>query len=61
MENSKVKVKQIRSTIRRNKKQELFLRSLGLRGVGSVREVVETNAVKGLLTKVRHLVEIEKI
>jgi ribosomal protein L30 len=51
-----VRVKQIGSPIRRNGKQCLNLRSLGLRGIGSERELVANSTVLGLLRRVRHLV-----
>ncbi|MDR0640710.1 MAG: 50S ribosomal protein L30 [Holosporales bacterium] len=54
----KIKVKQIGSPIRRCKKQSLHLKSLGLRGIGSEREVVANNSVLGLIEKVRHLIKI---
>jgi ribosomal protein L30 len=53
-----VKIRQIGSPIRRNKKQGLHLKSLGLRGLGSERELVMTNSILGLIEKVRHMIEI---
>ena len=57
----KVKIKQIRSSIKNLKKQKLTLIALGLRGIG--KEVVHENTpnIKGMVEKVNHLVEITKI
>ncbi|MDR0630620.1 MAG: 50S ribosomal protein L30 [Holosporales bacterium] len=55
-----IKIKQIGSPIRRHRKQALYLKSLGLRGIGSTRELSANNTVLGLLKRVRHMVvEIE--
>ncbi|MDR1234385.1 MAG: 50S ribosomal protein L30 [Holosporales bacterium] len=53
-----IRVRQIGSPIRRCKKQSLHLKSLGLRGIGSERELIATNSILGLVAKVRHLVKI---
>ncbi len=57
----KIKIKQIRSSIKNLKKQKLTLIALGLRGIG--KEVVHENTpnIKGMVEKVNHLVEITKI
>ena len=57
----KVKIKQIRSSIKNLKKQKLTLIALGLRGIG--KEVIHENTpnIKGMVEKVNHLVEITKI
>jgi large subunit ribosomal protein L30 len=57
-----VRVRQVGSPIRRNGKQLLHLKSLGLRGIGSERELVVNNTVLGLLRKTRHMVvEIDPV
>lgn len=53
-----IKIRQIGSPIRRNKKQALYLRSLGLRRIGSERELVANNTVLKLIKKVQHMVKI---
>jgi large subunit ribosomal protein L30 len=53
-----IKIQQTGSSIRRNKKQELHLKALGLRGIGSERELAISNSVLGLIDKVRHMVKI---
>ena len=57
----KIKIKQIRSSIKNLKKQKLTLFALGLRGIG--KEVIHENTpnIKGMVEKVNHLVEITKI
>jgi large subunit ribosomal protein L30 len=53
-----VRVRQVGSAIRRNGKQALHLKALGLRGIGSEKELVLNNSVLGLINKVRHMVKI---
>ena len=57
----KIRIKQIRSSIKNLKKQKLTLIALGLRGIG--KEVIHENtpSIKGMVEKVNHLVEITKI
>jgi large subunit ribosomal protein L30 len=54
----KVVVKQIGSPLRRDGRQKLYLKSLGLGKMNRVRELEDTPAVRGLITKVRHMVEV---
>lgn len=54
----KIRVRQIGSSIRRNKKQALYLSSLGLGKIGAERELVLNNSVKKLIEKVRHMVKV---
>ena len=53
-----IKVRQIGSPIRRNKKQSLYLKSLGLSKIGSERELVANNTVIKLIKKVQHMVKV---
>lgn len=53
-----LKVKQIRSAARRDKKQALHLIGLGLNKMGRVRELEDTPSIRGMIHKVRHLVEV---
>ena len=57
----KIKIKQIKSSIKNLRKQKLTLFALGLRGIG--KEVVHKNtpSIKGMIEKVNHLVEVTKI
>ncbi|MDC1029776.1 50S ribosomal protein L30 [Flavobacteriaceae bacterium] len=56
----KVKVKQVKSSIKRLKKQKLTLEALGLRGIG--KEVVHdaTPNILGMIKKVAHLVSVSE-
>ena len=53
-----VKVQQIGSPIRREGKQKLHLKALGLGKMNATRELVDTPEVQGLIRKVRHMVHV---
>jgi len=53
-----IKVKQIGSPIRRPEKQRQTLIGLGLNKMHKVRELEDTPAVRGMVAKIPHLVEI---
>ena len=55
-----LKVTQIRSGIGFDKKQKTALRSLGLRRIRQTVDVPDTPGVRGLILKVRHLVQLEE-
>jgi large subunit ribosomal protein L30 len=55
-----IKLTQVRSTIGFDNKQALAMRGLGLRRIRHTVEVEDTPAVRGLILKVRHLVQIEE-
>jgi large subunit ribosomal protein L30 len=54
----KIKIKYIHSPIGREKRQKETIRCLGLSRLGEVKEVVDNQAIRGMLTKVPHLVQI---
>ena len=54
----KIKIRQTGSAIRRDKRQGLYLKSLGLRKIGSEKELVVNNSVLKLIEKVRHLITV---
>jgi large subunit ribosomal protein L30 len=54
----KIKIKKIGSLIRQPAYQAKIMRGLGLRKNNSVRELEDTPAVRGMIKKVAHLVEI---
>jgi len=58
---AKIKIIQIRSNIKRIRKQKLTLEALGLRGIG--KEVIheETPNILGMINKVKHLVQVIKL
>ncbi len=53
-----IKVRQTGSPIRRPQDQRATLKGLGLNKIGRVRELEDTPAVRGMVRKVSHLVEI---
>jgi large subunit ribosomal protein L30 len=55
-----LKVTQLRSGIGFDKKQTLALRGLGLRRIRHSVTVQDTPAVRGLILKVRHLVQVDE-
>ncbi len=57
----KVKIKQIRSTIKRLESQKRTLKALGLRKIGMEVEHVLTPSINGMINKVKHLVSINEI
>jgi large subunit ribosomal protein L30 len=58
---AKVKVMQVKSSIGCKKDQIDTLKALGLKKIRSSRELEDTPAIQGMITKVRHLVKAEKI
>ncbi|MBM3096831.1 50S ribosomal protein L30 [Gluconobacter cerinus] len=59
-ENGKtVQVKQIASVIGRKPGQAETIVGLGLRGIGSTRTLEDTPAVRGMIRKVAHLIQVE--
>lgn len=55
-----IKVKQVRSKINRPADQKRTLQALGLRKMNQVVEHEETPQIMGMISKVAHLVEVEK-
>ena len=57
---SKVKITQTRSQIGQSERHRGTLRALGLGKIGSSVEREESQALAGMLRKVRHLVKVEE-
>jgi large subunit ribosomal protein L30 len=57
---SALKVTQRKSRNGSDKRQLATLRSLGLRRIGQTVEVSDTPQIRGMLHKVRHLVEVDE-
>ena len=57
----KVKIKQIRSTIKRLESQKRTLEALGLRKIGMEVEHELNPSINGMIKKVKHLVTINEI
>ncbi|MEO8484126.1 MAG: 50S ribosomal protein L30 [Acidobacteriota bacterium] len=53
-------ITQLRSGIGFDKKQTLALRGLGLRRIRHTVKVEDTKSVRGLILKVRHLVQVDE-
>lgn len=56
----KIKVKQVRSSIKRPQNQKRTLEALGLRRIGQVVEHEDTPNILGMINKVKHLVSTEE-
>lgn len=54
----KIKIKQIKSTIDRPKEQKLIIKALGLGRINRVKEQNDTPQIRGMINKVKHLVEV---
>lgn len=54
----RVRVTLVRSPIGYDRRQALVVRGLGLRRIGHSIEVVDNPSIRGMLHKVRHLVEV---
>lgn len=53
-----ISVKQIGSPIRRPRDQKATLIGLGLNKMNKTRELIDTPEVRGMVNKVKHLVEV---
>jgi len=60
MADKKVKVTLLRSTIGFDRKQAAVVRGLGLRRIRHTVELPDTPSTRGMIHKVRHLVEVAK-
>lgn len=56
-----LQVTQIASTIRRQKNQELCLKGLGLGKLHRTRVVEDTPSIRGLIFKVKHLIDVKEL
>ncbi|MEP0132445.1 MAG: 50S ribosomal protein L30 [Eudoraea sp.] len=57
---AKIRVKQVRSSIKRPQNQKRTLEALGLRKIGHVVEHDNTPNIIGMINKVKHLVSTEE-
>ena len=57
---AKIKVKQVRSSIKRPENQKRTLEALGLRRIGQIVEHEDTPNILGMINKVKHLVSTEE-
>ncbi len=56
----RLKITQTGSTIARPGNQEKILKGMGLGKIGRTRSLEDTDAVRGMITKVSHLVSVEE-
>ena len=56
--NKKIKIKKTGSLIRQPQNQIRIVKGLGLRKTNSIREIEDAPSVRGMLSKVAHLVKI---
>ena len=56
--NKKIKIKKTGSLIRQPQNQTRIVKGLGLRKTNSVREIEDTPSIRGMLSKVAHLVKV---
>ena len=58
---AKIKVTQIKSSIKRPKDQKLTLEALGLTHISRTVEHDATPSILGMINKVKHLISVEEI
>ena len=56
--NKKIKIKKVGSLIRQPRNQIKVVKGLGLRKTNSEREIEDSPSVRGMLSKVAHLVKV---
>jgi large subunit ribosomal protein L30 len=57
----KLRIKQVRSSIGRQRRQGLTIRALGIRRMNGVVVHDDTPQIRGMINRVRHLVEVEEV
>ncbi|MDH5382244.1 MAG: 50S ribosomal protein L30 [Cyclobacteriaceae bacterium] len=58
---SKVKIQQVRSTIKRPARQKATIKALGLGRINKIVEVELTPQIQGMINKVNHLIEVKEL
>lgn len=58
---AKVRITQVRSTIKRPERQKRTMQALGLRKINRSVEVEKTPQIEGMIKKVSHLVSVDEI
>ena len=58
---AKIKVTQVKSSIKRLQNQKRTLKALGLKRIGQVVEHEDTPNVMGMIDRVKHLVSVEEV
>jgi large subunit ribosomal protein L30 len=57
----KLRIRQVKSAIKRTEIQKKTVRALGFRRLNQVVVVGDTPQIRGMVRKVRHLVEVEEV
>lgn len=58
---AKLKIKLVRSVIGSRKDQKATIEALGLRKIRQIVEHDDTPQIRGMVNKIRHLVEVEEV
>lgn len=58
---AKLRIKWVKSSIGYSQRQKATIKSLGLRRLGDTVEWVDNPVTRGMIDKVRHLVEVEEV
>ena len=58
---AKIKVTLVKSTIGQIESVKATVKALGLKKIRSSKELEDTPAIQGMITKVKHLVKVENI
>ena len=61
MADKKLRLTQVKSQIGRKYDQDRTLQALGLGKIGKPKEVTDNESVRGMIFKVKHLVEVEEL
>ena len=58
---SKIRIKYVKSAIGYSERQKRTVRALGLRRLGDVVEQDDSPAIRGMVAKIGHLLEVEEV
>ena len=61
MADKKLRLTQVKSQIGRKYDQDRTLRALGLGRIGKTHDIVDNESVRGMIFKVKHLIEVEEL
>lgn len=61
MADKKLKLTQVKSQIGRKYDQDRTLKALGLGKIGKSNELPDNDSVRGMIFKVKHLIEVEEL
>ena len=56
-----MRLTQVKSQIGRKYDQDRTLRALGLGRIGKTHDIVDNESVRGMIFKVKHLIEVEEL